>query len=155
MTDIVERLRRGATNGVLIPCEDLVKAADIIEQYRADAAYDECTINFLKAGGAAQEAKHCGDQPHDHRVYFMCQSCEDHNPEGAVGPRSDIAVMPDGTWLCDGCYSDCDKSAYGLIASDVDDFEFPRFEDLPRPAPYGAPSVPSAQRGPLPDEGFW
>lgn len=54
MTDIVERLRRGATSGVLIPCEDLIQAAEIIEQYRADAAYDECTINFLKAGSAAQ-----------------------------------------------------------------------------------------------------
>lgn len=54
MTDIVERLRRGATSGVLIPCEDLIQAAEIIEQYRADAAYDECTINFLKAGSVAQ-----------------------------------------------------------------------------------------------------
>lgn len=60
MTDIVERLRRGATSGVLIPCEDLIQAAEIIEQYRADAAYDECTINFLKAGSAAQAPVGCG-----------------------------------------------------------------------------------------------
>lgn len=69
-------------------------------------------------------------------VYFMCQCCEEENPENAVCCREDIGVMPDGTWLCDSCYSDCEKTAYGLIANDVEDFEFPRFEDLPRPAPY-------------------
>ena len=83
---------------------------------------------------------------HDHRVYFGCECCEEHAPENGVNCREDIGVMPDGTWLCDGCYSDCDKSAYGMVASDVDDFEFPRFEDLPRPAPYGASPVPSADR---------
>lgn len=69
----------------------------------------------------------------DPRIMFVCQSCEDHNPEGAVGSRDDIGVMPDGTWLCSGCYDDCDKSAYGMVANGVDDFEFPRFKNLDRP----------------------
>lgn len=30
--DIVARLRRGATHGVLIPCEDLIEAANRIEE---------------------------------------------------------------------------------------------------------------------------
>lgn len=78
---------------------------------------------------------------HDHRVYFMCECCHDCDPENGVSCREDIAVMPDGTWLCDNCYSDCDKSEYGMVASDVDDFEFPRFEDLPRPMPYPGQQV--------------
>lgn len=84
---------------------------------------------------------------HDHRVYFACESCEEHNPEGSVSPRSDIAVMPDGTWLCSGCYSDCEKTEYGLVANDVDDFMFPDFEDLPRPAIYPASTVTNGERG--------
>lgn len=107
--------------------------------------------DFHRLAAAARSPDVAATAPepaHDHRVYFMCSSCEEHNPEGAVGPRSDIAVMPDGTWLCDGCYSDCDKSAYGMVASDVDDFEFPRFEDLPRPAPYGAQPPAPAQAQP-------
>jgi len=35
MTDIVKRLRKGSTHGVLIPCEDLTEAADEIERLRA------------------------------------------------------------------------------------------------------------------------
>jgi hypothetical protein len=34
MTDIIERLRKGATHGVLIPCEDLTEAADEIDRLR-------------------------------------------------------------------------------------------------------------------------
>jgi NAD-dependent dihydropyrimidine dehydrogenase PreA subunit len=87
---------------------------------------------------------------HDHRVYFACEICEEFNPEGAVSLREDVGVMPDGTWLCSDCYSDCEKSAYGMVAHDVDDFEFPRFEDLPRPEPYtaaleGSVAVPAWQ----------
>jgi hypothetical protein len=93
-------------------------------------------VAALEAFGAAQ-----AEPKHDHRVYFGCECCEEHAPENGVNCREDIGVMPDGTWLCDGCYSDCDKSAYGMIASDVDDFEFPRFEDLPRPAVYALPST--------------
>lgn len=80
---------------------------------------------------------------HDRRVLFMCQCCEEDEPDGAVCRREDIAVMPDGTWLCDSCYADCEKTAYGLIPSAVEDFEFPGFEDLPRPAPYAETSLHS------------
>ena len=85
---------------------------------------------------------------HDHRVFFMCASCEEHNPDGAVGQREDIAVMPDGTWLCSGCYSDCEKTEYGMVANDVDDFTFPDFKNMPRPPAYpcAAPAVPNGER---------
>lgn len=86
---------------------------------------------------------------HDHRVYFACECCSEHEPEHGVSCRSDIGVMPDGTWLCDNCYSDCDKTAYGMVPCDVDDFEFPRFEDLPRPAPYQSVSVAQAPLEPV------
>lgn len=78
---------------------------------------------------------------HNHRVYFACECCADYDPENGVFCRSDIAVMPDGTWLCDNCYVECDKTAYGIVCCDVDDFQFPRFEDLPRPAPYPVQQV--------------
>lgn len=70
---------------------------------------------------------------HDPRILLICQCCDEHASEGAVCAQGDIAVMPDGTWLCDECYRECDKASYGLVASDVTDFEFPEFEDLPRP----------------------
>ena len=64
-----------------------------------------------------------------------------HLPEKA---RRFASKMPDGTWLCNNCYSDCDKTAYGMVPCDVDDFEFPSFEDLPRPAPYALAAQPPA-----------
>jgi hypothetical protein len=100
-----------------------------IENYPRE--WQDMIVAALEAYTAVQWAPR-----HDHRVYFGCECCEQYAPENGVNCREDIGVMPDGTWLCDNCYSDCDKSAYGLVAKDVDDFEFPRFEDLPRPAAY-------------------
>lgn len=75
----------------------------------------------------------------DHRVLCACENCTEHAPENSVFAREDIGVMPDGTWLCENCYSDCEKTAYGMVANDSDDFEYPRFEDLPRPSLYTHP----------------
>lgn len=77
----------------------------------------------------------------DHRIYFACECCENYAPENGVSPVDDIAVMPDGTWLCSGCYADCEKSAYGLVASDVTDFEYPDFDELPKPKLYTHPTT--------------
>lgn len=75
----------------------------------------------------------------DHRVLCACENCTEYAPENSVFAREDIGVMPDGTWLCENCYSDCEKTAYGMVANDSDDFEYPRFEDLPRPSLYTHP----------------
>jgi hypothetical protein len=107
--------------------------------------YDLCR-EIERINADAQGASASAETSHDSRVFFVCQCCEEHAPENGVNCREDIGVMPDGTWLCDGCYSDCDKSAYGLIASDVDDFEFPRFEDLPRPVSYSVAANPSTAK---------
>jgi hypothetical protein len=79
----------------------------------------------------------------DHRIYFSCECCAEHEPDSSCWSREDIGVMPDGTWLCDNCYSDCDKAAYGMVAHDIDDFEYPRFENLPQPSLYAVEAPPS------------
>jgi len=118
-----------------------------------DLSESDAIKNWNTRTAAAPVAGRAEQQKQDHRVYFGCECCEEHAPENGVNCREDIGVMPDGAWLCDGCYSDCDKSAYGMIASDVDDFEFPRFEDLPRPTPYLAePAAPSLPTQPAREE---
>lgn len=73
---------------------------------------------------------------HDHRVLFVCENCEEFNPdESPARSRDEIAVMPDGTWLCDECYDECEKPYYGLPDPHNRDenYEHPEFKDMPRP----------------------
>jgi hypothetical protein len=86
---------------------------------------------------------------HDKRIMFLCQCCDEYNPDGAVCHQDDIAVMPDGTWLCSECYSDGEPGAYGLVARDDGDggLEFPDFAELPRPAVTVAVFRPTALAG--------
>jgi hypothetical protein len=145
MTDIVERLRTFAAKGAGVAV--LIDAAAEIETLRFNVEQYEQAIHRKneELAGLRNVAQAVTGHPR-HNVYFMCQCCEEENPENAVCCREDIAVMPDGTWLCDNCYSDCEKTAYGLVASDIEDFEFPQFEDLPRPAPYIDLALTSAER---------
>jgi len=73
---------------------------------------------------------------HDPRILFVCACCDEFiKDESPARPREDIAIMPDGTWLCDECYSECDKLEYGFPDPHNRDenYEHPEFEDLPRP----------------------
>lgn len=66
-------------------------------------------------------------------IFLACECCHALNEESAVVTREEIAVMPNGEWLCDDCYRDCDKTQYGFVPEDRDDFEYPDFDDMPRP----------------------
>lgn len=39
------------------------------------------------------------------RIMYCCSECADNNPEGCgYFDRSNLRVMRDGRWLCDGCF---------------------------------------------------
>ena len=78
---------------------------------------------------------------HDPRVLFVCACCDEfRKDESPARPIEDIAVMPDGTWLCNECYSECEKMEYGFPDPQNRDesYEHPEFEDLPKPTMYGS-----------------
>jgi hypothetical protein len=104
--------------------------------------WHKCAVFDLWRGLRTKTDEEAEPIKHDRRVMFMCECCEENDPETSVSHREDVAVMPDGTWLCSSCYEDCEKPYYGFISEDGDDFEYPRFEDLPRP-----PATPILPRG--------
>ena len=69
------------------------------------------------------------------RVMFCCESCADNYPEGCgYFDRDDLRVMPNGVWLCDGCFTDCDAYDYGFRERDEDgELVKPDWADLPAP----------------------
>ncbi len=69
------------------------------------------------------------------RVMFCCESCADNYPEGCgYFDRDDLRVMPNGKWLCDGCFTDCDAYDYGFRDLDEDEeMAKPDWRDLPVP----------------------
>lgn len=69
------------------------------------------------------------------RVMFCCESCADNYPEGCgYFDRDDLRVMPNGAWLCDGCFTDCDAYDYGFRDLDEDEeIAKPDWLDLPVP----------------------
>lgn len=69
------------------------------------------------------------------RVMFCCESCADNYPEGCgYFNRDDLRVMPNGVWLCDGCFTDCDAYDYGFRERDEDgELVKPDWADLPAP----------------------
>ena len=69
------------------------------------------------------------------RVMFCCESCADNYPEGCgYFNRDDLRVMPNGVWLCDGCFTDCDAYDYGFRDRDEDEeIAKPDWLDLPVP----------------------
>lgn len=41
------------------------------------------------------------------RIMYICTECAEHAPEscGHMDPK-ELRCVPDGRWLCDGCYDD-------------------------------------------------
>lgn len=61
-----------------------------------------------------------------HRIMYICTECEEHAPENCGHfDRTEVRVMPDGRWLCDGCYDD-ERSE-----------DMPPFNSLPPAPAYG------------------
>jgi hypothetical protein len=44
-----------------------------------------------------------------HRIMYVCSDCSDSLPESCgFYDRNDLRVIPDGRWLCEGCFDDTD-----------------------------------------------
>jgi hypothetical protein len=45
--------------------------------------------------------------PANVQIMYVCTCCAQNNPEGCGHyDRTELAVMPDGEWLCEGCFDD-------------------------------------------------
>jgi hypothetical protein len=80
----------------------------------------------------------------DHRIMYICSECVDNYPEGCGHfDRNDLRLMPDGKWLCEGCF---DETTQG-DRSNLDEDEYKGWCDMPVPPEYGpavgSPATPS------------
>ncbi len=75
----------------------------------------------------------------DRKIMYVCEECAEHNPE-ACGrwSREELAVMPDGAWLCENCADEFSiLDDHGVEATgDVEDPVWPFFSDFPNPPEY-------------------
>lgn len=79
-------------------------------------------------------------------IMYVCKLCHENAPE-ACGhfDRKELAVMPDGTWLCSDCIdyaSDDEMRDYGVSISE--DEGRPYFKSFPHPPEY-MPGVTDAR----------
>lgn len=66
------------------------------------------------------------------RILYVCSFCADNNPEMCGHyDRTDLAVMPDGRWLCESCFDE------ERPAPNDDEECAPSFVEMPRPPEYG------------------
>lgn len=74
----------------------------------------------------------------DKRIMYCCELCAESAPESCgYWDLNDIAVMPDGTWLCEICADEpANLRDHGMKPSDPDDADWPSFYDFPRPPEY-------------------
>jgi hypothetical protein len=68
----------------------------------------------------------------DQRIMYCCTDCADNNAE-ACGyfDRDNLRVMPDGRWLCAGCF---DETIFDRDESDREKC----WSDYPQPPEYSA-----------------
>jgi hypothetical protein len=70
----------------------------------------------------------------EQRIMYVCTECADHNPEGCGHfDRGDLRVLPDGRWLCEGCFDDTTAADRG-----EDTEEYRGWSDFPAPRQYVA-----------------
>jgi hypothetical protein len=73
------------------------------------------------------------------KIMYVCEYCADENPEGCGHfDPNDLAVMPNGTWLCENCADEfsCLEACGAQMIGTVDDAEWPLFSDFPKPQIY-------------------
>jgi hypothetical protein len=62
------------------------------------------------------------------RIMYCCTFCADNNPEMCgYFARDNLRLMPDGNWLCDGCFDN----------RDFDPSDDRCWSDFPEPPEYG------------------
>lgn len=72
----------------------------------------------------------------ERRIMYVCTDCADGRPECCgYYDRCELAVMPDGRWLCESCFEEARRD----LVVDEDDYP-PLFCDMPHPLEY----VPAA-----------
>lgn len=78
-----------------------------------------------------------------HKIMYVCEDCADNNPESCGHyDRNDLRVLPDGKWICDGCYDDLTSYDLGLEPDDDGNYpDKPNWSSLKAPPAY-AESVP-------------
>lgn len=62
------------------------------------------------------------------KIMYVCGPCTDVAPESCgYFDRNELRVMPDGTWLCEGCFENGDLEDYGVKTEDPfwSDFKAP------------------------------
>ena len=73
------------------------------------------------------------------RIMYVCSWCADNEPEMCGRfDRNDLRVMPDGRWLCDGCFDDLDPDEKGATEEDSAQC----WNDFPAPPEYGPIALP-------------
>lgn len=50
------------------------------------------------------------------RILYVCSVCDDDGNQEFCGRAdpADLRVLPDGRWVCDGCYDEKDADQLGL-----------------------------------------
>lgn len=73
-----------------------------------------------------------------HHIMYVCDVCQDNAPEQrGRDDRTDLRVMPDGTWCCDECYDDYACDIYPEIhKARMNDAEYPSWGSHPTPPMY-------------------
>ena len=39
-------------------------------------------------------------------ILYVCEQCQDDNPEGCGHDRDELRIAPDGRWVCDNCWDE-------------------------------------------------
>jgi len=65
-----------------------------------------------------------GEKMTKHTPFYSCDQCAEDCPEESGRELSDLGEVPDGSWICQGCYDEAGLGAYG---TDVE------WSDLPKP----------------------
>ena len=71
------------------------------------------------------------------KILYVCTACERAYPEGSCFERDQVRVMPNGAWVCEGCY---EEDAVSFLPKPFVDFpdEPPPWASFPEPPEYVA-----------------
>jgi hypothetical protein len=90
------------------------------------------------ASGAITTGDQSAESAAQNKIMYVCESCFDGAPEGCGHfDRTDLRMIPDGTWLCEICYDELSASDVGI---EDEDERKPAWSSLAPPPQY-VPSV--------------
>lgn len=68
-----------------------------------DAQQAEAMVRYMLDGAPALSEPVKDEPVAWPKIMYVCEYCQEHNPEMCGHDRADLYVTPDGKWLCDGC----------------------------------------------------